>query len=219
MKSGKEKKKSLPGYHYFQKISDFMDTHLRRGELFLEFRKGNCTSDGQYDPCNFCKEETSVKASPQPFPDYSALPEYKYLDFQSTHDLMEEREIDDYLPRPNIRKLFNKHEIASDDVDAISQFSDKYIVDTDLVVKYCKHLEYLELNKTKPDKMPQDVVINMNVANADNASTDAEKDEESEETIIANIGHDLDIEEETHRRSKRTRRTNYKTRAFFGDSD
>ena len=225
-KSGKEKKKSLPGYHYFQKISNFVETHIRRGELFLEFRKGVCTRDGEYEPCNFCKEETLVKASPQPFPDYTALPEYKYLDFQSTHDLSQEREIDDYLPRSNIKKLFNKHEIASDDVNAVLQFSEKYIVKKELVVKYCKHLEYLELNKTKPNKMQQDITNEKNQANADSEDViDSEKEDESmdegQETIIASVGNDpnSDIEDETCRRSTRTRKTCYKTRAFLGDSD
>lgn len=150
-KSGKEKRKCLPGYNYFKKIEKFMDEHIERGELYLEYLMGGCTKDNDYPLCNYCETRCPPcklrKKSPKPYPDYSKIPNLKYLPLESTPT--EDRTIDDYLPRANLKKMFIAQTISSTDERSIRAFVEKFVVEEEFVVKYLKHLELLDLKKRK----------------------------------------------------------------------
>ena len=62
------------------------------------------------------------------------------------------REVDDYQPRAQIRKLYHCKEISSSDERKIEEFSRKYVVAVGLVREYILHLEHLDLPKRKRDR-------------------------------------------------------------------
>ena len=225
-KAGKEKRKSLPGYNYFNKISLFMADHTVRGELFMEYKIGLCTK-GLYDPCKFCQEMLQiVNPCPQPYPDYACLPAYKYLKVNDTPT--DNRSIDDFLPRAQLKEMFKHYKISSTNVEAINNFAEKFIVDAPLVVSYVQHLELLDLRKRKraeeraAKRMKEKCQVEKEVAG--DSSSDESSDEEpdaSVEVVMAVIDStSSEAEEEPPiRRTRRTTRTHFWQRKFFGDSD
>ena len=71
------KQQSLPGAGYFEKIMKFVDQHYERGELYMEYLKGACsTEDGTV--CTFCStcpwRGPTVTRIPRPKPDTTRLP-------------------------------------------------------------------------------------------------------------------------------------------------
>ena len=62
---------------------------------------------------------------------------------------MEHRHIDDYLPRANLKKMFQASDISSSDQASVTEFLNKYIVEEEFILKYLKHLEMLDLKKRK----------------------------------------------------------------------
>ena len=118
----------------------------------MEYLMGACTKDGLYGLCNFCKslpfpQDISINKSPRSYPDYTSLPTFKYLPLEST--AMANRSVDDFLPRANLKKLFNDEDISSSDQISVKEFSIKFIVEETYVVAYLSHLELLGLKKRK----------------------------------------------------------------------
>ncbi len=214
-KSGKEKRKSLPGYYYFQKILKFMEDHTDKGELYMEVRIGHCTRDG-YNPCPFCEKfQPFTKPSPRPFPDYTALPKYRYCDLKNTP--ITDRTIDDFLPRAHLKEWFKNYKISSSDQEKIKMFADKYIVEPVLVRAYVKHLELLELKKKKrAEKREATKQIQLESESSD----ESDEDEEVVTGILVESDSDGGSDDDTHavplRRSTRTTHTTYATRQFYG---
>ena len=58
-------------------------------------------------------------------------------------------EQDDFQPRAQIKRLFEESKLASGDFEAITKFSDKYIVSEKLVAEYAEHLAQIEMCKEK----------------------------------------------------------------------
>ena len=147
-KASKSNRKGLPGYHYFRKIEEFIDEHFEKSELFLEYRFGNCTRDGDYNLCQFCQQYNidGICRSPRPYPDLTQA-KYKYLSLEDTP--VSNRNTDDFSPRVNLKKLYNKEEIDTSNTKAVQEFSNNFIVDEQHVLTYLAHLEYLELKRKK----------------------------------------------------------------------
>ena len=188
-----------------------MENHTERGELFMEVRLGHCTKDGN-DPCRFCVNIPSfIAPSPKPYPDYLALPKYKYCDLMSTPT--EDRITDDFLPRAHLKDLFKKHQISSSNQEKINAFADKYIVDAKLIVSYVKHLELLEIKKKKwaEKKAAKNKATPLEPESSDDSS------DEDEEIISGILVSDTDSEEDTPiPPQRRSTRTTYATRQFYG---
>ena len=96
----------------------------------------------------------SVNPVPRPYPDESSCSHYLAVnDTPNTG-----RNIDDYHPRVQMKKIFAGNKQYFDDPNNIKQFSKKYIVPEDAVRKYVDHMKLLELNgkrgrKRQPKKM------------------------------------------------------------------
>jgi len=144
----KSNQHEIPGHAYFSSVEDFFDSHYDRGELYMEYLKGDCRRKGEL--CGTCKEngwlgQESVKRTPRPYPDTSKHPSYHYLSIADTpvHD----REPDDFQPRAQIRKLFVEGRIKCGDNEIIEQFAEKYIVKAEIVKEYLEHLTNIEIRK------------------------------------------------------------------------
>jgi hypothetical protein len=141
---GGNKQKQVPGYHYISEINQFIQQHYHVGELFMEFIKGGCMESGR-ELCQVCEnnEWISPKMSriPQPVPSSINLGHYEDV-FDAP---IENREIDDYAPRANLKKLFKNKEISSKQHDKIQEFSTKYAVDAETLSQYVKHMEELKM--------------------------------------------------------------------------
>lgn len=146
--SGKE---VIPGHGYYKKLEEFIELHFQIGELYIEYLKGDCESKS--DLCNFCQLWNGPKCGhvPRPFPDREK-PGYHYLAARNTplkNNEGENRPIDDFQPRAQLKHLFENNAISSADEDSVTEFSTKYIVPENLTRKYILHLEHLELLKEK----------------------------------------------------------------------
>ena len=59
------------------------------------------------------------------------------------------RELDDFQPRAQIKRLFEESELVSGDSMAIRKFSEKYIVPEKLVAEYVEHLAQIKIPQEK----------------------------------------------------------------------
>lgn len=149
------KRKTIPGNAYFTKLDTFMKEHVQVGELYLEYLKGDCENTKK-TLCEFCTKfppsVPGLERVPRPMPDQEALPELRYLAFDKTPTVTlsgSQREVDDYQPRAQVKKLFQDGTITLDDAESIGKFSKTYAVEETLIRKYIEHLEYLKLKQEK----------------------------------------------------------------------
>lgn len=192
-----------------------------RGELFMEFRIGACTEYGE--ACPFCEgKEPFVAPSPRPYPNYNKLPDYKYCDCTTTP--RENRSVDDYLPRANIKKWFKEYKISSKEPDKVREFADTYITDYKYVLDYVKHLELKELRKEarKRQEHKAKSTKEQPLVPDDLQEVEEVEEEVEEEEVITGILESSDEEDDCDhqivlRRSVRATRTTYHTRKFHGD--
>ena len=128
------------GKNYFDAITLFIREHFAIGEKYLEYLKSTC--DGIM--C-YCKDLSWIgpqcEKVPKPYPDYD-IHGFHYKHVYNTSNLHNgvERVIDDYQPRKQLIEYINKNGFP--DEEAITEFSQKYIVDESLVVKHLDHLRY-----------------------------------------------------------------------------
>ena len=108
-------KPSIPGYCYLKKMALFMQERSQSGEVYIEYLRESCTKqEGKCDYCRITEWQGPVMESvPCPFPDKSK--EGHYMDVFSTLKVKTSedgspREIDDFLPRVQVKKLFAKGE-------------------------------------------------------------------------------------------------------------
>ncbi|CAG2257868.1 unnamed protein product [Mytilus edulis] len=146
----------LKRYHESSKSAKA--THCEVGELYIEYRKYRC-EQSHGTKCEYCLRSpvndlygpNLVKPVPRPYPDYERLPDLHYLVHSNTPVQIDnvEREPDDFQPRANIKKLFALGELSTSNHASVSQFSKKYVLPDDLVMKYVLHLETLKADKEK----------------------------------------------------------------------
>ena len=238
-KAAKSKQKDMPGGHYFSYITDYKNTHMAVGDLYLEYLAGKCSLKGTCDPCkNSSWSHINIKPGPRPIPNYALLPNYHYKPHNLTP--LEGREIDDYQPRVQLRKLHSQGKISIDDETQISSFCDKYIVAPTHVQSYISHLDSLDLKKRKRKEKKQaekkgsrqntDSELDTESTSGSSSDSDSksgsESDSEGEEdrvlaVISSSSASDSDSNSPTQipQFSSRGRRvTTYKSRVFFGDN-
>ncbi len=151
----------LPGSACFNKIRDFMDTHVHLGELYSEFLRDSC-EESQGSLCQHCSANRWVgpvmTRIPRPIPDHSKVTDYNY---KSVHDTSvldsegKERKPDDWQPRNNIKKQYAQKSLSTNDVDGVREFSKKFIVEEKYVKSYLDHLTSLENLKNIRDRQRQ----------------------------------------------------------------
>jgi hypothetical protein len=138
-----EKQKQVSGCHHMKNIIDFIEKHYHIGELFMEYIKGGCVESDKV--CEHCEANPWVSPPmtriPQPVPSATNIGQYEDV-FEIPSDV--EREIDDFAPRAQLKKLFKKHDLSSKDHETISSFSQQYSVDTEAVAAYVRHMEEMK---------------------------------------------------------------------------
>ena len=109
------KKLSVPGYHYMQKLEAFMQRHIQLGEMYLEYIRDSCDPDTKCEYCQTFNWQASImERVPRPLPDDKK--EGHYLDVfntPTTNANGSPRKIDDFLPRARVKKLFSLGELNS----------------------------------------------------------------------------------------------------------
>lgn len=140
-------KQNVTGYHYFSKISGYIDSHYEKGELYMEFLKDGCTRDAG-KPCTTCSSGwigPVMERIPRPFPDETTF-KYKSV-FESPGSSAEDepRPPDDFLPRAQIKSWFGQGNLDSE--EKIAEFSKRFIVPSELVKSYIDHLKHLNYTK------------------------------------------------------------------------
>lgn len=127
---------------------------------------------------------------------------------------------------------------SSSNEEKIKEFSETFIVKSDLVINYVKHLEHLEIKRKKrADKRREESsranVPSTNVEESSSvtvmiSTSDSSSEEESDVEIITGIigsssssesSSESDSIQQPIRRSIRAKRTTFRTRHFYGDSD
>lgn len=146
------KRSALPGFNYYQKVSNFYDNHFSEGELYMEFVRFNCAELSTNDElCEFCESGWSgkpVTCVPRPFP----TDNHEYLKYDDTPLATdgEKRKPDDFQPRCQLRALFEEGKIKSDMTNEIETFGKKYAVeDTSLIKNELSHLEMIKFKREK----------------------------------------------------------------------
>ncbi len=94
----------------------------------------------------------SVSPTPRPIPDTSRLPKFHYLPVDDTPTLKEngdKREVDDFHPRACPMALHKEKAIDINNTTRIQAFSNRYIVEENLVKDYIAHLNHLEMMSDK----------------------------------------------------------------------
>ena len=116
--------------------------------------------------------------------------------------------------------MFQSYSITSENNEAVTEFTEKFMVEKEHVICYLKHIELLDLKKRKwADKKVSDKQIRVDDID--------DTDDNASSQIIAVIGSDTDSSssdsEEEIQVLKRTRGgrkcTTFRTRHFFGDSE
>lgn len=145
--TSEDSKKKVPGSSYFAKIEQFISTHYKIGELFMEFLKFRCKSVGS--SCHFCDAWNGppMESIPQPVPDVNHPGHYMDVSTTPKDENGMERKADDWQPRANITKLYNNKQLSLKDEDKISAFADKFCVKKEYVVSYLQHLTNLALTR------------------------------------------------------------------------
>ncbi len=131
----KKKKQQVPGHHYFKKLDSISKTCITSGGMFHKY-----------------SVDQSVSPTPRPVPDTSKLPKFHYLPVDDTPTLKEngdKREVDDFHPRACLRALHKEKAIDINSTTRIQAFSNRYIVEVNLVKDYIAHLNHLEMMSEK----------------------------------------------------------------------
>ena len=146
-KASESQRQDLTGYHYFSKITKYIDSHYATGELYMEFLKDSCKGKSA-KPCSTCTSGwigPEMGRIPRPFPDGTTF-KYKSV-FESPENSSEgvPRTPDDFMPRAQIKILFAQGKLDSE--EDFEEFSKKFIVPTELVKSYIEHLRHLRYTK------------------------------------------------------------------------
>ena len=132
-----------------------MRDHVEIAELYMEYREGSC--ENTQNKCDYCAKASKIiqypiLPVPRPYPDASRLPEHHYKNYKETPFVNEDgelRKLDEFQPRHQIRLLLEQGSISSDNKEALTEFSSKFVVSEKLVLEYLVHLEHLKLRRDK----------------------------------------------------------------------
>ena len=167
-------KQNVPGSGYIKKIYDFMESHYEYGDLYMEYLKGTCAANTGI-LCQYCSATPwrgpAMTRVPRPVPDYEKLPSFHYKPVAETSNQEADgsyRHPDDFMPRVQLRKQFDKGQISCDKTDSLTEFSKTYIVKEEYVLDYVQHLHELIYKKQMRSKQKKtDVADKKNKSVAD----------------------------------------------------
>ena len=147
MPKSEKNKLTLPGSGYYCQLERFCQLHFQRGNLYIEYVKGTCEKEGEF--CDFCREWNGpwTGCISRTYPDY-ANTSFHYSTAHETpsQDHMgNNRPVNDFQPRSQLKELFKQNSISSSDEDKAKAFSAKYIVPVNLVRNHILHLKHLDL--------------------------------------------------------------------------
>ena len=148
-----DRKNSVPGFGYMQKILMFFKHHYCVGALFMEYVKHSC-NEKKKSLCEFCATHNWIvpptKHIPQPKPDEDNhrhyLPVFKTPLVDNEGQI---REVDNWQSRVHITSLFKEGKIYLNDKDAIKETTSRLGIDEKLVVSCLEHLRDLSVNKQR----------------------------------------------------------------------
>ena len=84
----------------------------------------------------------------KPMPDVAKLPEFHYLPLNNTPGTKEDgtpRNVDDFAPIPNLKRLFAANELSADDDVGVRNFAEKFITQKEYVVTHLKHVNLVQI--------------------------------------------------------------------------
>ena len=144
---------SVLGQAYYCKISQ----HYVIGELHIKFLKDRCSSNTE-SRCDSCRRDwigPVFSGLPEPASDYSRLPEYHhkgvfYTSMKKDNGIP--RDVDDFLPRPNIMKCIEERSLKLEDEESIHKFCSVFITELEYVKKYIEHETNFKKAKQIRDK-------------------------------------------------------------------
>ena len=176
-KSGKKKRATLPGHHYFTELEKQLNMHVHIGECYLEYNRYSDHCKNAL--CNICSKPPSpfmhIDPFPRPVPDIETR---HYMTYDNTPCYKPDgsvRDPDDFQPRKQCNELFNANKLSPSMQDEIIEFSNKYLVKENTLKSYLMHKSGL---KTARDKKKQ--------AKTPATNKDAEDVQDIQETIGEN---------------------------------
>ena len=135
--------------------------------MYLEYIRDSCDPDTKCEYCQkFNWQAPIMERIPRPFPDDKK--EGHYLDVfnnPTTNANGSPREIDDFLPRARVKKLFSLGELSSSDKETLKDLSKKLSVPVNLLQETVKHYEELKVlsnmgsRKRKQNKIDRDAKL------------------------------------------------------------
>ena len=147
-----EKKKSVFGSGYINKMMQLMLSHYIYGGLFMEYVKFSCSNSTENASlCEFCSNNWIGPLSDrilQPVPDDSNPGHF--MDVFKTP--VKDRQPDDWQPRAYTKNMYSNGEITLNDEELIQQTSKKLNVEVCHVVQSVEHLRNLEASKRRREK-------------------------------------------------------------------
>ena len=130
--SSEQNESKIPGSCSTSKIVEFFRLHNRKGELFMDYKKEGC-KDISKNLCQFCEKNQScfplLDWIPQPVPNFENIGHFMPPPppppplTQGRKDGNTLKDINDYLPRVALRKMFGQNEISLNSQDKIEHFS------------------------------------------------------------------------------------------------
>ena len=121
-----------PGFYYQQKIAEFISLHYKVGELFMEYLKGSCREKLEGNLCSYCQNHPFLGQAamriPQPVPDLNNPGHYlSVFDTPTVDSEGKPRQVDDFLPRAQIKIRFHGGQLLVDDDDVVSAFGHAFL--------------------------------------------------------------------------------------------
>ena len=142
-----EKKKTIPGSGYIQKITQFMDSHYEYGQLFMEYIKFACKKEGE--ACDFCSIHDWVGPPadrvPQPVPDIENPGHFLNV-FKTPN---KDRFPDDWQPRACLAALYKEGNISLNEHETIEKTAKKLNIEICHAVSCLEHLRSLDIGKSR----------------------------------------------------------------------
>ena len=150
-----------------QKPEAFIQGHIQLGVMYLEYIRDSCDPDTK---CEYCQkinwQAPIMERVPRPLPDDKK--EGHYLDVfntPTTNANGSSREIDDFLSRARVKKLFSLGELNSSDKEGLKDLSKKLCGLVNVLQESVKHYEEFKVlsnmrsRKRKQNKINRDAKL------------------------------------------------------------
>ena len=115
----------------------------------MEYLKGSCREKLEGNLCSYCQNHPFLGQAamriPQPVPDLNNPGHYlSVFDTPTVDSEGKPRQVDDFLPRAQIKIRFHGGQLLVDDDDVVSAFAKEFAVKPEFVHQYLNHLQGLK---------------------------------------------------------------------------